>query len=180
MKAPEIIETARLRLCKPMPTDVEDIFRRYAADPAVTRYLSWPTHRTVADTQDFLAWSDSEWQRWPAGPWLLFARDGRAEPLLGSTGLAFQTSTRAVTGYAFAQDAWGQGFATEALLAMVEVARQTGVQRLEAFCHVDHRASAHVLEKCGFLRETSLNEYFVFPNLAAGARSDVLSYAVTF
>lgn len=177
MKAPESIQTARLLLRKPVLADAEDIFRRYSSDPAVTRYLSWPNHSSVKDTWAFIAWSDSEWQRWPAGPYLAFALDNRPEPLLGSTGLAFQTPTHAITGYAFAQDAWGHGFATEALRAMMDVARHTGVQRLEAACHADHNPSAHVLEKCGFHLDPILRESAVFPNLGP-AKCDVSSYAM--
>lgn len=180
MNAPEIIQTARLLLRKPVATDAEAIFRRYSSDPVVTRYLSWPTHRSVEDTQAFLAWSDAEWQCWPAGPYLAFALDERPEPLLGSTGLAFQTPTHAITGYAFAQDAWGRGFATEALNAMVELARHTGVLRLEAACHAGHGPSAHVLEKGGFHPEGILREHSVFPNLDAEKQYDVLSYAIKF
>jgi ribosomal-protein-alanine N-acetyltransferase len=176
MNAPEFFHTARLLLRKPVLADAEAIFRRYSADPEVTRYLSWPTHQSIEYTRAFIAWSDSEWQRWPAGPFLAFALDDRPEPLLGSTGLSFQTPTRAITGYAFAQDAWGQGFATEALRGMVELAGHTGVQRLEAACHVDHKPSAHVLEKCGFQLETAGCEPFYFPNRAGGTRAAVLSY----
>ena len=178
MNAPEIIRTARLLLRKPVAADAEAIFRRYASDPVVTRYLSWPTHRSVEDTQAFLAWSDAEWQRWPAGPYLAIALDQRPDPLLGSTGLAFQTLTHAITGYAFAQDAWSQGFATEALKAMVDLARQTGVRRLEAACHAGHSPSAHVLEKGGFHREGILREHTVFLNLDPANRCDVLSYSI--
>jgi ribosomal-protein-alanine N-acetyltransferase len=180
MKAPELIETERLLLRKPAPGDAEAIFRRYAGIPEVTRYLSWPTHRSIGDTYAFLAWSDSEWERWPAGPYLVFARGDRDGTLLGSTGLAFKGPDRAVTGYVFAQDAWGQGFATEALTKVVEMARQTDVKRLEAICHAAHAASARVLEKCGFQREEVLREHFAFPNLAPQKRSDVLFYTRAF
>ncbi|MGA9673574.1 MAG: GNAT family N-acetyltransferase [Terracidiphilus sp.] len=177
MKAPESIQTVRLLLRKPVHADAEDIFRRYASDAVVTRYLSWPTHRSVAYTQAFLAWDETEWQKWPAGSYLAFL--GEDNRLIGGTGLSFKTPTHAVTGYVFAQDAWGHGYATEALKAMVDLARQTGVQRLEAVCHVDHRPSARVMEKCGFQYETTLRECTVFPNLNASVHSDVLSYAIT-
>jgi RimJ/RimL family protein N-acetyltransferase len=39
---PEILETARLLLRRPTPADAAVIFDRYAGDPLVTRYLSWP------------------------------------------------------------------------------------------------------------------------------------------
>ena len=178
MNAPESFQTARLLLRKPVLADAEAIFGRYSSDPEVTRYLSWPTHHSIENTRAFLSWSDSEWERWPAGPYLVFAMDSRPEPLLGSTCLAFQTPILAITGYAFAQDSWGQGFATEALRAMVELAGLTGVERLEASCHVDHKPSAHVLEKCGFQLDTDLCESFFFPNRAGGTRAAVHSYSL--
>ncbi len=174
----ELIETTRLVLRRPLPSDAEAIFTVYASDPEVTRYLSWRTHRTVEDTRSFLAWSDGEWERWPAGPYLVLLReDGR---LLGSTGLAFRSSEHAATGYAFSQFEWGHGYATESLQAMVELASQLGVRELEAICHVDHRCSAHVMEKCGFHSLGIRSEDTEFPNLAPGRRSDVLSYVRTF
>ena len=37
---PEILETERLRLRKPVLQDAEEIFRKYAKDPEVTKYLT--------------------------------------------------------------------------------------------------------------------------------------------
>jgi RimJ/RimL family protein N-acetyltransferase len=176
MKGPRALETERLLLRKPTIRDAQAIFERYAGDPAVTRYMSWPTHRTVADTHAFLAWSEADWELWPAGSFLIYSRNTNGL-LLGGTGLTFRTPVLALTGYVLAQDAWGQGFATESLMAMVELARQTGVLRLEAVCHVQHRASAHVLEKCGFHCEGVSAAHTEFPNLLPGSRCDVLSYA---
>jgi [ribosomal protein S5]-alanine N-acetyltransferase len=178
IKAPERITTARLVVQRPRSDDVADVFARYASDPEVTRFLSWPVHVSLDQTRAFLAFSDREWSRWPAGPYLAFSRENGQ--LLGGTGLAFETAERAATGYVFARDAWGKGFATETLQAMVEVARVTGVRRLYALCHVEHQPSAHVLEKCGFERERVLRKFVEFPNLSAGARCDVLCYGRSF
>lgn len=177
MKGPSTIETERLLLRKPTINDAEAIFERYSSDPIVTRYMSWPTHRTVADTCAFLAWSEADWELWPAGSYLVFSREGI---LLGGTGLTFKTLVFAATGYVLAQDAWGRGYATEALQAMVELARTLGVRRLEAVCHVEHRASARVMEKCGLVCEGVQQEHTEFPNLTPGVKLDVLSYARKF
>ncbi len=180
-KAPELIETERLLLRRPKRSDAQAVFHRYASDRDVTRYLSWPTHRSVADTLAFLAMSDDEWQRCPAGPYLVLTRDnGAAASLIGSTGLFYKGQARAITGYVFASDAWGLGYATEALQAMVDIARQTGVQRLEAICHAEHTPSVRVHEKCGFSREEVHREHFVFPNLKPQKKSDVFSYVHCF
>ena len=174
--APERIETERLVIRRPLEGDVEAIFSRYSNDPDVTQYLGWPRHRSVADTRDFLTFSDAEWARWPAGPYLVESRD--AGRLLGGTGLGFEAPDHASTGYVFARDAWGAGYATETLHAMVGLARELGVRRLYALCHPEHRASWRVLEKGGFMREGTLSRYAAFPNLRPGVLADVLSYAM--
>ena len=74
MKAPEFFETVRLVLERPRATDLEAIFIRYASDPDVTRFVAWPRHRSFADTKAFFAFSDAEWDRWPAGPYILRSR----------------------------------------------------------------------------------------------------------
>jgi len=103
MKGPEQFETSRLVLRKPTLADAEAVFIRYASDPEVTRCLGWPRHQSVDDTKAFLSFSDVEWSRWPAGPYLIESRSGHK--LLGSTGLGFEAPSRAVTGYVLARDA---------------------------------------------------------------------------
>jgi ribosomal-protein-alanine N-acetyltransferase len=125
-RAAELVMTARLLLRRPGPADAEAIFARYSSDPAVTRYLGWPAHKTVDDTRGFLAFSDDQWGRWPAGPYLVCSRaDGT---LVGGTGLMFETPHSAMTGYVLARDAWGRGYATEALTAMIAVAQGAGMR----------------------------------------------------
>ena len=178
MKAPATFDTSRLTLTQPGIGDAQAIFDRYASDAEVTRFLAWPRHQSLDDTRLFLDISASQWQDWPAGPYLMRARsDGR---LLGGTGLQFETSTTAITGYVLAKDAWGLGYATEALEAMVQLARQIGVRRLSAFCHPNHRPSWHVLEKCGFVRDPTGAQQFAFPNLDPGRMQDVLCYVRSF
>ena len=161
---------------RPRPEDADAIFARYANDADVTRLLGWPRHESVDATRAFVEFSDAEWGRWPAGPYLVESRadDG----LLGGTGFGFETPYRAAKGYVFAKDAWGKGYATEALRAVVDIARGVGLVRLYALCHVENPASWRVLEKCGFAREGVLRRHCVFPNLKADDPCDVLCYAL--
>jgi RimJ/RimL family protein N-acetyltransferase len=175
--APVTLETARLVLRRPRRDDAPVIFDRYATDPEVTRFVAWPRHQLLEDTRAFVEWSEAEWERWGVGPYLIWSRQ---DVLLGSTGLAPETARRSGTGFVLARDSWGCGYATEALESMVSLAQALAVVRLYAVCHVDHRASARVLEKCGFEREGILRRYAEFPNLAPGHRADVLCYARTF
>lgn len=175
-RAPEQIETERLTLRRPTQDDAEAIFTTYAADPEVTAYVGFPRHQRLEDTRSFLAFSDSLWTGWPAGPYLIQLRDSGA--LVGSSGLVFETPYRAQTGYVLAKHAWGRGYATEALRAMIAVARGCGVRRLSALCHHAHRPSARVLEKGGFALEGVLRQYAEFPNLSPVGPHDCLCYAI--
>ena len=53
-------------------------------------------------------------------------------------------------GYALGRPYWGQGYATEGVLAMIEYARSLGLKALQAFTFVENPASAQFLLKAGF------------------------------
>jgi RimJ/RimL family protein N-acetyltransferase len=174
MNAPEQLKTKRLLLRKPRRADAELIFSRYASDPGVTKFLSWPRHTSIELTHAFLKYSDREWERWPAGPYLIEnLKDSR---LLGSTGFAFESPQRAMTGYVLAKDSWGFGYATEALRAIVQLAETLPIAGLFALCHPDHSASYRVLEKSGFVRQPKRVKGAQFPNLSNDLQSDALCY----
>lgn len=157
-----------------MAADADAIFR-YASDPDVTRYVSFPRQHAVAETLAFIAFSDAEWVRWPAGPYVIVARaDGR---LVGGTGFAFEAPDVASTGYVLARDAWGRGIATEALQAIAALAPSLGLARLYALCHPANTPSVRVLEKCGFALEPASERRETFPNLDPDTPVRVLSYA---
>ena len=171
------ITTQRLRLRKPVKADAQAIFDQYASDPAVTRYLSWPTHTSVKDTIAFIEFSDAEWASTGTGPLLIETLSDNQ--LIGGTGLSMETDYRASTGYVFAQFAWGHGYASEALTAMIELARETGVYRLEAITHAQHDISAHVLLKGGFQKEGLLSGHTRFPNLEDSTPQDICMFGRT-
>ena len=174
MKAPHAIHTERLLLRRPRSQDAAAIFTRYAGDASVGRYLAWPIHRSVDDTKAFLELADAEWQRWPAGPYLICR--GEEETVIGSTGLVFDSPRTASTGYVIARDSWGRGFATESVLAMTRLAKALRCDRLLAYCHPEHAASERVLDKAGFLRDALLADFCEFPNLVRGKRQSVVRY----
>jgi [ribosomal protein S5]-alanine N-acetyltransferase len=174
-RAPHAVTTSRLVLRKPVPDDAVAMFERYARDRETLKYMSWPAHESIAETRAFLEVSEKEWNTWPAGPYVILrASDGL---LLGGTGFFFETPEQASTGYVLARDAWGKGYATEALVAIVRIARALAIRRLSAVCHAEHRASARVLEKAGFVLEVRRKSNQVFPNLGPEPQ-DVLVYAM--
>jgi [ribosomal protein S5]-alanine N-acetyltransferase len=174
MTAFDRIVTDRLILRRPIAQDAAAIFAAYSHDPEVTRYLSWPRHTSIAQTGEFIEFSDAQWTRWPAGPYVIETRNGI---LIGGTGFSFQTAQRAETGYVLARPYWGNGYATEALKSLIPVAAELGIRQLYAICHVEQLASCRVLEKCEFARDGIIHDYAEFPNDRPGLVQDAISYS---
>jgi RimJ/RimL family protein N-acetyltransferase len=172
---PEHIETPRLLLRKPRPDDAEAVFSGWASDPLATRYLSWNTHASPADTVEFLRFSDDHWSRWPLGPLLIERRE--SGEIIGSSGLTFESSDRAELGYVLSRHAWGSGYATECVRAVLEVAQGMAPLGLFACVHPENTASMRVLEKCGFISSGIMPAYASFPNLHAERLCDVAAYS---
>ena len=171
----ERLNTERLLLRKPLESDANLIFERYACDPDVCKYLAWPMHETIEDTLAFISFSDHQWDQWSVGPYLVFsAPDDR---LLGSTGLEFESETVATTGYVFAKDSWGKGYATETLVAMLGLARELGAVRVYSHVFPEHTPSRRVLEKAGLQLDDTIATTFAFPNLDRNRKFEVVTYA---
>ena len=76
---PPTISTARLLLRPPRLDDAPAIFRSYAQDADVTRYLRWSPHRSVDETAAFLRTAIRAWQDGTGFPWTITtAGDGTA------------------------------------------------------------------------------------------------------
>ncbi len=72
----------------------------------------------------------------------------------GSGQLGMPTRTEAELGYIFDPTYGGNGYATEAVAAMVAYSfDQLGVRRITAGCYADNLASVRILEKIGMRRE---------------------------
>ncbi|MFM7517890.1 MAG: GNAT family N-acetyltransferase [Pirellula sp.] len=166
MSSLNAIVTERLLLNAPVFDDANAIFETYASDLAVTAYVGWPRHQNIDDTIAFIEFANAEWSRCSIGPYLI--RNRQDGTLLGSTGISCTDSGEAMTGYVLAKANWGKGFATEVVRAMIGVARQLELQRLFALCHPAHGASRRVLEKTGFLLDSTWSKPITFPNVADG------------
>jgi ribosomal-protein-alanine N-acetyltransferase len=171
---PQELLTDRLQLRPPTEADAEQIFSRYGHDPLVCRYLSWVPHRSIDDTIAFLGRTVADNQEGRSAGYLIFSRE--TGTLLGSVGGRIEES-RMQFGYCLARDAWGKGFATEAAHAFVQaVMEEPSIWRVQAYCDVENRPSARVLEKSGLTLEGTLRRYMVMPNLGDAPR-DILCYA---
>lgn len=178
---PETHETERLLFRPPSVSDAQTIFQRYAQDREVTRFLTWAPHTSVDQTRAFLAEAEQAWREGKKFPWLLIER--QTDCVLGMIELRMDQrpdadGRRAEVGYVLARDAWGKGYMTEALRAVIDLALcEERLSRIWATCDVENRASARVLEKAGMVVEGQLRRHAVHPNLGSDPR-DSLIYAI--
>jgi RimJ/RimL family protein N-acetyltransferase len=144
--------------------DAPEIFAAYAADPLVTRYLSWRHHASPATVAEFLAHGERAWTT-GAGHRGYALRLRTTGELVGSIGLEIK-GPAVMFGYVLARQYWGNGYMPEALAHLVDWAlAQPGVYRAWAFCDVDNPGSARVMEKAGMTLEGRLRRWHVCPEL---------------
>ncbi|MEN8169760.1 MAG: GNAT family N-acetyltransferase [Pseudomonadota bacterium] len=164
---------ARLQLRRPQLADAPQVYR-YAAEPPASRFLAWTAHRNELETQQFLHDCIDAWHGMHGEerlPWVILA-DG---VVVGMIEVKLK-GCNAGMGYVLAPEAWGQGYATEALgLVSEALFHHTPVSAIWALCVTQNPASARVLEKCGYQREKLIPNYLPCPNLD-GEKHDVWRY----
>jgi len=171
---PALIGTRRLRLRTPVAADADAIFAAYAQDVEVCRYMVWSPHASVAVTRGFIAECLAGWT---AGTPLAYIIEGTDSGEVMGMIEARVLPTRIDVGYVLARHRWGSGLMPEALEALADAClARPEIFRVQALCDVDNRASARVLEKCGFVREGRLERYGVHPNISPEPRA-VYMYA---
>jgi [ribosomal protein S5]-alanine N-acetyltransferase len=172
LSLPEKIITERLLLQRLRYEDAEEIFYSYASKPEATRFVSWPTHRSIDDTRKFLALTVPAWDRG-----VEFSYSVRLKPsarLVGSIGVV-NMDTYLQFGYIFSPTQWGKGFATEACRAVLrELVNLPEAMAISTFVDVSNVFSIRVLEKCGLRRDGIFPKWFQFPNQNNASRDCIL------
>ena len=67
-KGTQTIETPRLILRKAVVEDAEPMFRNWATDPEVTKFLTWPPHESIEVTQRVVAGWVTEYEKDDTSP----------------------------------------------------------------------------------------------------------------
>jgi aminoglycoside 6'-N-acetyltransferase len=145
-------ETARLVVRAFEARDV-DALHAYRNDPDTARFQSWDApyahEKAVAAVEEMEG--APELRR---GDWTQLAIERRDRPgLIGDIGVRLDAGGRgAEIGYTFAPAARGQGYAREAVAAVVEYlfGPAVSVERVEAWTDVDNVRSRRLLEQIGF------------------------------
>jgi len=147
----------------------------WASDPEVVNFMAWGPN-TVEQTREFLQRKFAERTGEPRLTWDLAVVEACTGRLIGSVGLRLDGARQqAALGYCYHQDAWGQGFATEAALAMLRFGfEQLSLHRIYASADTRNGASIRVLDKIGMRQEGRLRQHV----LIRGEWRDSYLYAI--
>ena len=148
------VETARLFLPRLTEKDAQDFAALFEDDwEAIKQTGQLPFPATTAAMQ--------AWIRRHTGPGghAFMLRRKVDKGAIGAIGFGGRGPISEL-GYALGRDFWGQGYATEAAVAMIVKARALGLGGLQAYSFIENPASARVLEKAGFSKVgTIIREY---------------------
>ncbi|MBZ9713198.1 GNAT family N-acetyltransferase [Deinococcus multiflagellatus] len=162
------LHTPRLTLRPITPADLPEVVA-YRNDPAVARFQAWPLPATLETVQGLV--SDR-----PLGApgWVQRAVTLGGGPLLGDVALNTH-GPQAELGVTLATAAQGQGYAAEALRALIDHAfGPLGLHRLHASIDPRNAAVARLLTRLGFRHEgTAIQGYW-----HRGEWTDDASYAL--
>jgi len=162
LRLPEQLRTERLIFRRLRYEDAEEIFYTYASKPQVTKYVAWPTHRSIEDTRNFLQYAVNNWNMGRDFSYCMRLKDSKK--MIGSFGLMNEEG-KIQFGYALSPNYWNSGYATEARVMFMKMIRQyPQVISVNTFVDVENVGSIRVLEKAGLVRESTLKKWFRFVN----------------
>ena len=153
-KGTQLIETARLILRRAVLEDAEAMFRNWASDPKVTKYLTWPAHSSIAVSEMVIGSWLQEYEKDSYYQWMIVLKEF-GEPI-GSISVVRQSDRveEAEIGYCIGTGWWHKGVMTEALSAVIEyLFVEVGMNRVAARHDPNNPHSGGVMRKCGMKYE---------------------------
>ena len=155
-----IIETQRLLLRPFTMDDAQAMYENWASDEKVTRYMAWPRHEKIDDTnrvlQEWVKAYDSD----AFYEWAIVLKE-LGQPIGSIEVLSLDDYVqKANLGYSIGYAFWGRGIMPEALKAVIDfLFDEVGLQRVEA-CHDARNAnSGKVMKKCGMRHEGTMRRW---------------------
>ncbi|MBR0536597.1 MAG: GNAT family N-acetyltransferase [Clostridia bacterium] len=152
------LETDRLVLRKFEITDAEAMYRNWASDEEVTKFLTWPTHKSVEVSRGVLA----DWLALYANndhyQWAITLKEYGDEPIGDIAVVQIREKTATVQiGYCLGRKWWRRGIMSEALGAVMDfLFDAVDARRIESRHDPRNPNSGKVMQKCGMKYEGTL------------------------
>ena len=156
-------------------SDLTPQYLHWLLDEEITRYLElrFSPKQTLETLENFVIAANDSSDTLLLG---IFTRDEARHIGNIKIGPVCANHARADLGFLIGErEAWGKGFATEAIIAASRHAlTRLGIAKVTAGCYASNRGSARALEKAGFALEARLPEHVS----TDGVREDVLLFGL--
>jgi len=148
------METERLILRPTSISDAGQMYKNWASDPEVTKYLVWEPHADVEVTKGVLAQWDTKNEKMDYYHWgIVLKETGEIIGTGGSLGIDERNQSTEL-GYCMSRAYWGKGYMSEAVAAMIKYLFDTvGLNRIAARHDPENAGSGRVMQKCGMSYE---------------------------
>lgn len=152
------LETPRLILRRFEIEDASALYKNWASDPKVTKYLMWPTHTNSSISEDVVKdWVDS-YQKLDYYQWAIVLKN-EGDTSIGCIAAVDSNETVSMLhiGYCLGSSWWHQGITSEALKAVIDfLFEEVGALRIESRHDPHNPNSGAVMKKCGMQYEGTL------------------------
>lgn len=152
------IETDRLILRRYKIEDADAMYKNWASDSEVTKFLTWQPHPSVDVSRSIIEgwlkkYSDEKYYQWA-----IVLKDNGNEPIGGISVVHMNEDISMVhIGYCLGRAWWRRGIMSEALKAVTDFMFDTvEVNRVEARHDPRNPNSGKVMQKCGMKYEGTL------------------------
>ena len=128
--------------------DAEPMFRNWASDPEVTKFLTWPSHESIEVTNKVIdRWFEEE--KNPKTIRFVITLIDNDEPI-GSIDVVGYINDNPEIGYCLSRKYWNKGLMTEACKTFSKYLLDIGFEKVLIKAVVENIGSNRVIEKCGF------------------------------
>ena len=135
--------------------DAEAMFRNWASDPEVTKYLTWPTHASADVSRAVLRDWTTAYANQSYYQWAIVLKENGECPIgsIAAVNLNDDLSTVQI-GYCLGRRWWHRGIMSEALKAVIDFFfNEVGANRIEARHDSRNPRSGMVMKKSGMKYE---------------------------
>ena len=152
------IETERLILRRFSTGDADAMFRNWASDPEVTKYLTWPAHASADVTRAVLEDWIPSYEQDTYYMWAIVLKENGNEPIGSISAVSMKDDIDMVhIGYCIGKAWWHQGIMSEALKAVMDFFfDKVGANRIESRHDPRNPYSGMVMKKCGMKYEGTM------------------------
>lgn len=154
------LETPRLKLRRFKLVDAEAMYKNWASDPEVTKYLMWPLHKDISVTGSILKEWVSQYKNDMCYRWAITLKSHGNEPIGIIDIVRMDNHIASVhVGYCIGKRWWKKGITSEALAALIPFFfEEVGVNRIESRHDPRNPGSGKVMEKCGLIYEGTIKQ----------------------